>query len=336
MSMFKNWLINVDDSKIIKRATIWNLVASILNSFMSAILLFFITWINGVDKAGMFSIASAFAYQCLSLGNFGVRNYHASDVKNDYSYKEYYYVRIISGTLMYSLLLWCAFGHGYSTEKALIVFTFGIFKSADAFEDLLHGEFQRNNRLDIGCILQSIRYIISLLLFIILLYITNNFIISCVVVSIATFAMIIIFNKNIIKKYVNKKNKFNRTKTIKLFFICLPICLGNAVNMYIANCPKYKIDSLLTDKYQTFYGILAMPVFTINLLSAVIYRPYVKSLGDTWQNSDYKGFFKLVKRQVLIILGLTFAITLFGYIIGLTIIEFIYGIKLPVYMLAFI
>ena len=336
MSKFKNWLINVDESKIIKRATFWNLIASLLNSFMSAVLLFFITWINGVDKAGMFSIASAFAYQCLSLGYFGVRNYHASDVKKDYTYKDYLNVRIISGIFMLILIVWCAFGHGYSTEKSLIVLTFCIFKCVDIIEDLMQGEMQRNGRLDIGCILQSIRYLISLIAFIILLYITKNVAISCIIITIMTTVMIFALNKPILSKYVNNKEKTNNKMTVKLFFACLPICIGNAINMYIANCPKYAIDSIMTDRYQTYYGILAMPVFTINLLSAVIYRPYVKLLGDSWQNKNYKLFFKYIFKQVLVILALTFAITLFGYIIGLTIIELIYGVKLHVYMSSFI
>ena len=48
--------------------------------------------------------------------------------------------------LMYSLLIYYAFGQGYTLEKSLIVLTFGMFKSIDAFEDLIHGEFQREFR----------------------------------------------------------------------------------------------------------------------------------------------------------------------------------------------
>lgn len=106
--------------------------------------------------------------------------------------------------------------------------------------------------------------------------------------------------------------------------------------MYVVNCPKYAIDSVMTSKYQTYYGILAMPVFTINLLSMVIYRPYVKALGDTWQDKKYNEFLKLIFKQIFVILGLTFIISLFGYIIGLTLIEFIYGVKIHNYMFAFI
>ena len=332
----KKWLIEVNENKIIKRATFWNLIASLLNAFMTAILLFFITRINGVNKAGMFSIASAFAYQCLSLGNFGIRNYHASDVKYDYSYKDYISVRMISGVLMYALLIYYAFGQGYTLEKALIVLTFGIFKSIDAFEDLIHGEFQRRNRLDIGCILQSIRYIISIVIFVILLYITKDFIISCSISILVTVALLYTLNKPIIKELIKNKSIFKYKKTIALFLVCLPICLGNAVNIYIVNCPKYAIDALMADKFQTYFGILAMPVFMINLLSTVIYRPYVKSLGDAFQDKKYKDFFKLVFRQILVITVLTIMAIVFGYIIGLTIVEFIFGVKLHKYMLAFI
>ncbi|MBR2246591.1 MAG: hypothetical protein IJ880_06155 [Bacilli bacterium] len=336
MEKIKSWLLDVDEKNIIKRSTFWNLIASLLNSFMTAILLFFVTWINGVDKAGMFTIASAFAYQCLSLGNFGARNYHASDVKFEYSYSEYFYVRMISGVLMYSLLLWYTFGQGYTLEKALIVLAFGIFKSVDAFEDLIHGEFQRHNRLDIGCILQSFRYLASIIVFVLVLLITKSIILSCIIVSIVTFILLIVWNKPLIKKYFSKKKKFNKTKVKKLFLICLPICLGNAVNMYIVNCPKYMIDSVMASKFQTYFGIIFIPVFIINLLSTVIYRPYVKSLGDNWQDKDYKGFFKIVLRQVFIIVALTLLVIVFGYIIGLQIMGIIYGVKLNKYMLAFI
>lgn len=336
MKNLKNKIINIDKKKVLKKATFWNLVASMLNAFMSAIFLFFITRINGVDEAGMFTIASAFAYQALSLGSFGVRNFQASDVKEEYKYSDYVYTRVMSGTLMYMLLIYFAFFKGYTIEKALIILTFGLYKSIDAIEDVIHGEFQRRGRLDIGCLVQSVRYICSIIFLIIILLITKNVIISCSLLTVFTIFLLIILNIPFKKEFINEKISFNRKKTIKLFFTCLPICISNAVNMYVVNCPKYAIDNILTDKYQTYYGVLSMPVFTINLLSMVIYRPYVKSLGDSWQNKNIKEFRKIILKQLLIILLLTVGISLFGYIIGLTVIEIIYGIKLHSYMLSFI
>lgn len=331
-----NWLINVDSQKINKRATFWNLIASLLNACMSAIFLFFVTRISGVEEAGVFSIASAYAYQCISLGNFGVRNFHASDVKKKYSYDDYLFVRIISCILMYLLLIYFSFLNGYNLNKILIILSFGIFKSIDCYEDLVHGEFQRNGRLDVANILQSFRYFITIIFFIIFILLCKNLVLVCFASTIFTLIIFWQFNKKILKKYVTIKPIFAKSKVFNLFLSCLPICIGNAINMYIVNCPKYAIDNILNDNYQTYFAMLVLPVFTINLLSTVIYRPQVKSLGDYWTEKKYSSFFKLIHKQVCVIFILTILICLFGYFVGLNMIEFIYGIKLDDYMLEFL
>ena len=99
-------LINVNEKRILKRSFFWNMIASILNGFTSAIFLFFITRFCGLNEAGIFSIASAIAYQCISLGNFGTRGVHASDVKEEFSFCDYFYVRIFSYLLLLMMLLY--------------------------------------------------------------------------------------------------------------------------------------------------------------------------------------------------------------------------------------
>lgn len=331
-----NWLINVDKKKIAIRSSFWNLCASLLNSFLTAILLFFITRLINSDVAGMFSIAAAISYQCISIGAFGVRNVHAADVNYEYSFKEYFYLRVFSGILMYVFLIYMAFFQGYSMEKGMIVLTFGIFKSIDSIEDLYHGEYQRNERLDVAVILQTFRYLISIILFILAIVISKNLIISCIIASLATIIIAFFQNKKIYYYIIKKKTEFSFCGLKKLFFVCLPLCASNVINMYIVNVPKYAIDATLTDTMQTYYGVLSMPVFTINLLSTVIYRPMITRLSLNWQNHNFKDFKQLMVKQIFIILCLTMSITLFGYIIGLKLLQMIYGVPVMQYMPAFI
>lgn len=331
-----DWLINVNEKKIAIRSSFWNLCASLLNSFLTAILLFFITRLINSDVAGMFSIAAAISYQCISIGAFGVRNVHAADVNYEYSFKEYFYLRIFSGILMYIFLVYMSFFQGYSLEKGMIVLTFGIFKSIDSLEDLYHGEYQRNERLDVAVILQTFRYLISIFLFILAIVISKNLIFSCTIASFATIVIAFLQNKQIYYYIVKKKKDFSISRLKSLLFICLPICASNVINMYIVNVPKYAIDATLTDTIQTYYGVLSMPVFTINLLSTVIYRPMITKLSISWQNKRFSDFKKIMMRQLFIIFFLTMSITLFGYIIGLKLLQIIYGLPIMQYMPAFI
>lgn len=330
-----NWVVNVNEDKIIVRSTFWNLISSVINAAYSAILMFFIGRIVGMDQVGIFSIASAYAYQCLSLGVFGVRNVQASDVKREYTFSDYFYLRVVSSIAMYLLLVYYTFCHGYSTDKMAIIVSFGIFKSIEAIEDLYHGEYQRYNRLDIGCILQATRYMISLLFFVVVLFITKNLILSFVASTLLTAIICYIQNAAIIKEYVKDKITFHFGKVKHLFLICAPICISNTISTYIVNMPKYAIDKLSNDLMQSSYGILTLPVVTINLLSAVIYRPVVNTLSKHYYEKDYKSFLKIIVQQTGIILLLTTLIIIFGYVIGLHLLEIIYSASLGKDMGAF-
>lgn len=338
--MMKNRLLSLinddNDKSILKRATFWNMIASILNSLMSAFLLYFVTRINGITTAGIFSYASAVSYQCLSLGAYGVRNFQASDVKNEYSFSDYLNHRIFSAILMYSLLIYSAFCKGYTFEKAMIVFTFGIFKSIDAIEDVFHGEYHRNGRLDVAAFIQSIRYSASLASFVGVLLLTKDLILTCLFTSFVTIAIFLIQNKAVMQYFVCEKYHVKFVKIKNLLLLTTPICISNLINMYVVNAPKYAIDHHLNSDFQAYFGYLLTPVFTINLLSTVIYRPYINKLSIEWQKKNMKLFNRHILIQLGIIFALTASITLFGYLIGLRLLEMIYGVKLLNYMNCFV
>lgn len=336
MSKFSSKLIGADESQIIKRSTISNFIASMINASYSAVMLFFITRIVGVEAGGMFSIAMAYAYQCQTLGAFGVRNVHASDTNNEYSFSDYFYLRIFSCVLMYSLILYYAFASNYDLEKALVVFSIGIFKSVEAIEDLYHGEYHRYNRLDIGSILQTIRYVISVIVLLMLLIITHDLVISNIIATIVTIIIFIFQNRPYIKYYIKEKIKFDYSKVKKLFMIVLPICMSGFISAYIVNIPKYTIDNCLTQSIQTYYGILMMPVQVINMLSVVVYRPMINPLSIAYNNNDSKTFLSIITKQILLIVVLTFIAIIGGYIIGLKLLGIIYSVNLNSYMTPFI
>lgn len=331
-----NWIIDVDENKIIMRSTFWNLISSVINAAYSAILMFFIGRFIGMDEVGIFSLASAYAYQCQAIGAFGVRNVQASDVKKEYSFNDYFSLRILSSIAMAMLMFYYAFFQGYSYEKVAIVFIFCVFKGIEAVEDLYHGEYHRFNRLDIGSILQTTRFLISLSTFILLLLFTKDLIVSFGASTILSIIICYIQNALLIKHFVINKIKSHSGNVKQLFLICLPVCISNYISAYIVNLPKYSIDKVANDTMQSTYGILILPVVTINLLSTVIYRPVINTISKNYYNRDFRAFFKDIRKQIIIICALTSIVVLGGYGIGLKLLEIIYGAKLIPYMLPFI
>lgn len=323
-----HWILDVDEENIVKRTTLWNFITSAINAGYSAILMFLIGRFIGMDEVGIFSLASAYAYQCQTIGAFGVRNVQASDVKKEFSFSDYFNLRVLSSVVMYGMLVYYAFFQGYTYEKMAIVFLFGVFKSVEAIEDLYHGEYHRYNRLDIGSILQAIRFIVSLVVFTLLLITTNDLILSFAISTVLTIIICFVENKPLIKIYVKEKLHFSFPKVKHLLLICLPICISNGISTYIVNLPKYTIDNLSLDSMQTIYGILVLPVVTINMLSVVIYRPVINQLSREYYDYNFKAFYKELLKQAMIIGVLTIIVILGGYIIGLRLLEIIYNTPL--------
>ncbi len=72
-----------------KAAVFWNLMASGLNSVVSIILLLFVTRIAGTEDAGIFSLGFSTAQMMLCIGNYGMRNFQSTDIKDKYAFGTY-------------------------------------------------------------------------------------------------------------------------------------------------------------------------------------------------------------------------------------------------------
>lgn len=337
MSRFHKWILSADDPKVvIKRSTAWNLLASLLNAGLTAIILFFMSWTGNREMSGIFSIATAIAYQVQAIGFFGVRNYHITDVNDKYSFSDYVYLNIISSVIMVAALAFMAFGRGYDQDKALVVLTYSLYRIVDIYEALFHDEYQRAGRIDIGLILQTIRFLVSLLVLILILLITHSLVWACFFAFASSLVIIWYQNKDFCEIFNCHLKKSAWLKVKSLFLICLPICISGFISMYLANASKYAIDRYLDDRIQGVFAILFIPVFTINMLSTVIYRPYITRISMEWHLKKTGSFLRSIIKQMLVITGLTVLITLFGDLVGLKLLGMIYNIDLTSWKLEFV
>ena len=238
-----------------RKSIVWNFIASMLNAAISAYMLMIVTRFIGVKDGGIFAIASTLGYQLLTIGNYGMRNFQATDTKKIFTFREYLISRFITSFLMIIAMVIIVIVRDYSLYKALIIISFCLFKWVDAYEDVYHGLYQQNERLDVACREQSYRYIFSLIIFTISSIITKDLLISCILTFIFSLIFFIIFN-NIIKTEFKTNNTVDKKNIIKLLKECFPLFISSCLYLYICNSPKYAIDSVLNDEIQTYFGII--------------------------------------------------------------------------------
>ncbi len=112
---------------------------------------------------------------------------------------------------------------------------------------------------------------------------------------------------------------------------CFPLFASSFLNFYIINIPKYAIDANLSDEVQACYGFVSMPVFVIGLLNGFIYQPILVKIACEWSEREVKGLRGRIKRQMLIIVGLTAVCEIAAFVAGIPVLSFLYHTDLNKY-----
>lgn len=337
MKKIYDFLVNSKD--IGKSSFVWNMLAYTGNSFQSMIILLVISQMGNMQDAAIFSIGFAAASMFLVVGKYAVRNFQVSDVNNEYTYGEYVYSRKLSILLMFlasSLyLVYCWYFKDYSIYKVVCVVLLLGVRFLESAEDVFHGHLQKNGRLDIASKIWAIRtysYIVSV---IVLYLFTNNLAISATVSLIISALLLLLLNQSVLN-FFPKETECERDKGLQILKSCFPLALSTFLLTYIANSPKYAVDSVFSDEAQAAFNIICMPVFVISLLGNYIYNPLVKKMAGIWSEGSVRELKKMIYKQILIILAFLVVVIIGGELIGIRILEILYHISLAEYHVPFV
>lgn len=324
----------------IKSSYMWNSIGGILNSCQSALMLIIISRTNPDADSGIFAMAYAIATMASAVGKFGMRNYQSTDIDEKYDYGIYVVSRIVTSIGMLLVVLYYilkgVFFLDYSTEKCIVILLFGLMKLLDVVEDIVHGRLQQIRRLDIGAKCMTIRYILTLFVYGIMLCVTHELVFSTLTALVVSFGFLI-YTFWLVRSTtgVVGKIKINDKRVYRLLWECIGLALSSFLMLYISNSPKYAIDELMGDEIQACFNYIFMPVFVVSMLNSFIYQPVLTKLTYYWNQQDYKQFTKMLFIQIILLTGLVLLVLTGGFIIGIPALSLLYNTDLTIYKLDF-
>jgi O-antigen/teichoic acid export membrane protein len=331
------WIrIKLKKTKNVPRSTyLWNMINAMVAAVQSAVILAVITRTNGIEDAGIFSIAYAVASLMLFIGQYGLRRFQASDVTEQYSFGEYYAMRILTCLVMIiASCIYCVYGivfNDYSVEKAMIVMLVCLWKVIQAFSDVFEGMMQQKGRLDISSKASALRIFMGTGIYIVFLLITNNLMLSTIVCVLLSLVIMLITSINAAWEFNKLSVVFNKKSLVSLAVAGFPLFLSYFLSLYVGNAPKYAIDSYLSDELQAYYNFIFMPTFAVQLLVNFIFVPILTTYAKLWAEHRFQEFKRALKKQILLILVLTIVVLLGAFLIGIPVLSFLFGVSLDQY-----
>lgn len=309
----------------------WNMVGSVIYALFSAIILAFCTRLNGLEISGMFSIAYATSCILNAVGEFGIRIFQSTDVKRKYTFSDYFSSRVIAILIMVIATLATVFIGGYTDTKLWICIFLIAYRIIDNLSESYQAEFQISERLDLAGKSVSFRNVISIIAFIIVDILTKNIIISCLFMVLANLIIFLLYDVRLIKKFNINKVTFNTQKAIQIIKECIPIAIAGILNVYVINVVKYAIDNVGDYTMQTYFNIIYMPTFVINLISLFIIKPFYKMFGDYFNNGEYNKLSKIMWQIIGILVLATVVVEIGCFILGVPFLNIFYGVDISMY-----
>lgn len=314
-----------------KNEMIWNTLGSFLYSMFNAIILMICTRLNGIEIAGIFSICYATCCILNSIGDWGIRIYQVTDTNRKYKFEDYFYARVLAVFGMIVIGVIFTLISKYSDEKLFICITLILVRAVDNFSETFQSELQLNNRLDLAGKFLLLRNLIEIVTFLIVNILTQNIYLSFGSILCSSVIMLLGLDVHFVKKMITLKMKINKKKIYEILKECFPLAISTLISVYIINSVKYAIDNTGNNIMQTYFNILYMPTFVINLISILIIKPFLKQFGDYWNNREYENFIKIILKMVLILTIITFFIIFVSSLIGIPILNILYNVDLNQY-----
>ena len=319
-----------------KRCFFWNMMGCGMNAAASMLLLLIVTRVLGAFEGGIFSIGYAVACQVWTFANFETTTYHVTSKDEEYSNNHFFQQKSILCMMAIVASVIIVILKNYDMHKTAVVLGLCIFKILDAFSSFYTGVFQKEGRLDVGGYSYFWRNLSCLISFGVTIVTSHNLMLAIIVMCIISLGWIFIIDARIGAYVINYKAKWELSKVWRLFMECLGVFLASFLLVYVINMPKYTIDRLMDEASQTYFNIIFLPVSIINLLGLFIFRPTLTTMSDLWNEREYNSLEKMCEKIIVSIMLMTIVIVVVGYLIGIPVLEIVFGVELADYKLALI
>ena len=315
-----------------KKDYIWNSLGSLLQSAISPALLISITRLNGIDDSGLFSFALSLSVVFWVVSLWGGRTYQVSDVKREFSAGGYIVVRFIASLIVaFSAMIFCVL-NGYNAAKTGLIMTLVSFKMLESVADSLYGVLQIHKKLYIAGISLTIKAVLGFGVFMIVDIVTRNISYGVLAILLVNLLVIIFYdilwmrrfenvaiNRKLFKKYFSQAVVIMK-RTSAVFVVVF-------LTMFSLNIPRYFLDKSHPDQIG-YFGIMAMPITLLGLFISFIIQPNVVNLSELLAKGKLKEFARIVGKINHITFGIGMLSVILSYLIGVWILNVIFGINI--------
>ena len=322
-----------DKALSIRANMMWNATGSLV--YMAAQWLTTVLVVRlstGYDAAGLLALGMAVSNIFSPIGYYKVRTYQVSDLDEEFSFAQYLGFRIVTvGLAIVVMFVYCFLT--CPADTWLTVILYGFFSLGPVFVDVLHGEEQRESRMDVIGISFTLRGVFLLVSFTAGMAFFNSLNIALILMTVSTYLVIAIFDGTAFMKVTRKplKPAFDALAIRSLFVKCLPLVIASFFCWAVPAIPRQALNDVMGEWFLGIYSSVAAPVLIVQMCAQYIYAPLLTRFAEYLKARDMRGFLGLVLKVSVAIFALAAIFGLIFAFVGEPLLVLIFGASIAPY-----
>ena len=329
MMEFAQRLLSKPASK--KNTYLFNAAGAMMSAVTMVMIQMTVTRVLGAEWGGRVSADSAAVLLCYHLGQFSMRPYQCTDVKETFSFQDYLSLKGMMVGLMILFCLFYVLFRRLSAERILFTLSFLAYKALESFSDCFWGMFQQKGRLDLAGLGMAVYECFGTVSFVLCLILAKRPDFAALVMACFGLAHLLLYTLPIGKQLEVPSFSGNGQKIRRLFAILLPLfAAGYFMNIAIT-LPKYALEMSHGEEALGFFAAVYMPSQGVLLASSFFYNPRLRTLAQMAEEHRKKEFRRLLIRLILTIAILDLCIMSGAYLLGIPVLSGLFSLDLSPY-----
>lgn len=315
----------------ITKNTLFNTIGCLVYQGCMWLITVLVVYISGYTDSGVLAYAMAIGNVFLSIASFNIRVFQVSDISNAYTPGNYAAFRILTVILAYALILPYIY---FTTENASLIFPavlFLLFKTDEAFVDVLYAIDQKAERMDYIGVSQGLRGIVVAFTFTASLYLFDSIEFAFIAMFCTGLSFTVVYDLPHALRFGSLDIEIHLNSAKSLFVDGLPIVVSLTLYSAITTVARQTFGNIYGPEELGFYAAVATPAVLVQAAARYLYAPSLVPLTEMVAKSDYRESRSFFFRTIAVIVAAALASLVALGFIGPKMLLVLYGPSIEPY-----
>lgn len=272
--------------------------------------------LSGFETAGIFSLAMSIGNIFYFFAVYGMRSFQASDSLYQYSPRSYIRVRGLTVSVSaLALVVYLAIS-GYSRYVSIAILLYTAYKFFEAYSDVYFGELQRVGHLEICGISMSLKGILSIAVFCIVLWSVGDLNYALLAMVFLAAVFLVAYDIRGYRKYQKTDISSESGSIFGLLKSGFSMLLTTVFPIIVTAIPRLALEHYCGTAALGVYSSISTPTVLITTLVPNVLAPFMTLFGLCYHEKKYSKLLKMLWIALFCTVLLGLAACVCAYFLG--------------------